>query len=272
MPRKKKVLLSEIDVGAWAGHYATRPYGHYKQEVYQLFIDVLSLLPAEARLLDIGAGPGHLAVEFFKRRPKSAFTFVLLDAGAELLKIAAERLRPRAKRVRTVNRSFNIKGWEKGLGRFDAIASNNALFHVRPRKFKSFYRTCFSLLKRDGILLNQQSFAFVGDKSPYGDDAFSQFMRDLPGRIMPQMSGLTESDTRRLEKEKSEALATHRKALAEAKAAGVSFRSNQTGYHFLTVEKHLEAMRDAGFAAGCLWRKREFAVVAGVKGRPLARP
>jgi len=64
---KKRKLLSSMDVGGGAEFYASRPYEHYKFEVYPLFTDILQTLPAGSRVLDIGAGPGHLQYEFFNR-------------------------------------------------------------------------------------------------------------------------------------------------------------------------------------------------------------
>ncbi len=270
MPKERIVLLSEMDVGGWAECYAKRPYGHYKEEVYPLFCDILASLRAQARILDIGAGPGHLSCEYFKAHPESEFRFVLLDASVKLLKIAEARMKTQGKEIEAVNRSFNALRWDRGLGKFDAIVSNNALFHVRPRKLGAFFRACFSLLKKKGVLLNQQSFAYEGTESPYGKDPFPRFMQDLPGAILPQLSEASESEKPRLKKEWREMVSKHKEAVAEAEAAGIVFAKDQTGYRFVTAEKHLDCMRKAGFACGCIWRKREFAVVLGVKGGPLA--
>ena len=263
---KKRVLLSEIDVGEWARHYASRPYGHFKGEIYPVFVGILSCLPDGARVLDVGAGPGHLAREFYKRNPDSGLQFVLLDASVELLKIAESRLPSR--RVATVHGSFNGPDWAHGLGDFDAVVSNNALFHVRPEKLDAFYESSYGLLRRDGLLLNQQSFAWDEGMSPYGEHPFARFIRGIPWLTMPKRPKLSEEEERRLEREDREARARHAKAIEEAKASGVEFAEDQTGYQFLTVERHLTAMRKAGFQATCVWRKREFAVVLGAKGAP----
>lgn len=268
MAGKKKVLLSTMDVGGWAEHYASRPYGHFKKEVYNLFIDILGCLPPKARVLDIGAGPGHLAFEFYKRNPKSGTNFTLLDTSAKLLEIAMRRIKEVKKQVKTFCRSYNSAAWARGLGKFDALVSNNSLFHVRPRKLGAFYRSCFSRLKHDGILLNQQSFAYHGTDAPHADGPFENFMRSLPETIMPPHPCLTKAEKRKLETEKRAAARKSDTAIIKAKESGVRFAQKQTGYNFLTVGRHLENMRHAGFEAGCIWRKREFAVVLGVKGNP----
>lgn len=263
----KKLITSSMDVGNLAQHYAARPYDHYRKEVYQLFVDILGCLGSESRILDIGAGPGHLAREYFRRFRRGQSRFVLLDVSRELLAIAEQRLRSRGDRVRTVLRSYNKDHWDRGLGKFDAVVSNNSLFHVWPERLEGFYATCFGRLKKNGILLNQQAFAYEAGRSPYTDDPFAVFMRSLPENILPPLPHLSAADKRRLRREQDEAQRKHRQALEQAKRSGVAL-PEERGYQFLTVERHLECMRAAGFAAGCIWRKREFAVLLGVKGRP----
>jgi SAM-dependent methyltransferase len=263
MPADESVL-SELDFGGWAEHYATRPgYGHFKEEVYPLFVQVLARLPSGARVLDLGAGPGHLAGEFYRAHPGSRLQFVLLDSSREMLRIAIERLPGRP--VSTLVRSFNIDGWEQDLEPVHAIVSNNAIFCVRPERLDEFYRTCFGRLRGGGCLLNQQSFGFQDGESPYGAAPFPRLTRDWLPALFPERADLSPEEPQRLKREKQAAKEKHQQALAEAQARGIRIAPNQSAYHFLSVETHLAAMRRAGFAAGCMWRKREFAVVCGVK-------
>jgi SAM-dependent methyltransferase len=267
----RKKLLSTMDVGEWAEFYAALPYGHYKRETYALFTDVLACLRRPLRVLDLGAGPGHLAAEFARSHPKARARFVLLDSSERMLEIAERRLSACGVSFRTVHRSFNMAGWDGGLGAFDAIVSNNALFHVRPRRLAGFYRDSYALLRADGVLLNQQSFAYEGRVSPYGADPFAEFVRELPEHILPGAPVLSDSERARAEREKRDAKAAHEEAINRAQAAGTEFVSGQTSYQFLTAEKHLDLMRRAGFQAGSIWRKRDFAVLLGTRGRPRLR-
>lgn len=263
-PMEEQPLLSELDLSDLAAHYATRPrYDHFREEVYPLFIEVLSGLAAGSRVLDIGAGPGNLALEFYRKRPRRKVSFVLLDASRKMLKIAAQRLARRP--VTTLLRSFNLDGWHEGVGQVDAIVSNNAIFHVRPERLERFYAACHSLLRARGILLNQQSFGYSAGESPYGNAPFPRLMRELLRPLMPDRPRLSRAEEARLADEKKAAHARHRRALEKARSAGAKTPDDQSAYQFLSVERHLRAMRAAGFAAGCIWRKREFAVVCGVR-------
>ena len=77
----------DVDGGAAAESYAGMPYGHYKSEVYPLFGAILDAFGDDVRVLDIGAGPGHLAVEFYKQRRRSRTRFALLDVGKAISSI-----------------------------------------------------------------------------------------------------------------------------------------------------------------------------------------
>jgi hypothetical protein len=87
---------------------------------------------------------------------------------------------------------------------------------------------------------------------------------------MPKIPGLSKRELRELERKKSKAKEKHQKALEEAKARGEYQENPTAAYQWLTAERHLEALRKAGFAAGEIWRKREFAVLMGVKGSPFS--
>ena len=267
MPDASKTISSSVDVGEWARHYATRPYGHYKQEVYQLFIGILAALRGHPRVLDIGAGPGHLCREYFRRHRQSNAQFCLLDSSEDLLEIARARLKSRAEQVRTFLRNVNSNKWEKGVGKLDAIVSNNALFCVWPERLEPFYEICFSRLKKNGIMLNQQCFVYESTQSPYGSGPVAGFMRSLPEAILPKIPNQTAADKQRLSREKQAAQKRQQDALAALKRSGATM-PQERGYTFLTSDVHLQYMRAAGFACSCIWRKREFAVILGVKGQP----
>ena len=265
--RNDSIPPSRVDFGGWAGHYASRPYANFKFEVYPVFVDILASLPDGVRVLDIGAGPGHLAVEFFKAHPKSKTHFTLIDSSLKLLEIAASRLSSQGPHIRTRHRSINLADWDAGLGAFDAIVSNNVPFPVKLRARRTFYQRCFARLKKNGIFLFQEPCAYSGTSNPYGGDRLTDFLSALPCDILPGSPPMSEEESRRLETEKQEAIARQNEAIAEAEADGVVFPP-ASGWKFVTVDAHLKSLQDAGFSAGCVWKKMASAVLLGVKGQP----
>jgi len=159
-----------------------------------------------------------------------------------------------------------MSSWNENLGKFNAIVSTNSLFHVLPDSLYEFYKTCFELILNDGFILNFQSFAWNNDINLYSSNKpFEKFMRGLPKSILPQLPSQTDEEKKQLTEKGKIIHEQTKKAIEDAKNAGVEFDENQTGYQFLTVEHHLESMKKAGFNSGCIWRKREFAVICGIK-------
>jgi len=268
--RNRNVGPSPVDFGGWAEHYVSRPYGNFKFEVYPLFVDILAAMPDGIRVLDIGAGPGHLAFEFFKAHPRSATQFVLLDSSVELLGIAESRLAPHAEKIRTRHGAFDQADWDAGLGKFDAIVSNNVPFPVESRALLKLYKTCFARLKKSGVFLFQEPCSYSGETNPYSGNPLSDFLAALPAHLLPSLPTMSAREKKKLHVEKREALARHKEAIAEARAAGVQFPA-RTDWRFVTVATHIRALEKAGFCAGCIWKKRGSAVLLGVKGRPRMR-
>ena len=259
------------DFGCWAQHYLTIPYDHYRAEVYELFVGLFKHLKSLSRVLDVGAGPGHLAYEYFNCFPMSGCRFVLLDASAEMLRAAKARFASRPGAVDVVCRTYNDEKWAEGLGKFDAIASNNSLFHLRPRNLRSFYRVCFGRLNTSGVLLNQQAFGYESRNSPRVRDVFSEIVQMLPDDILPQ-DAYSMSDEAKSKLKRTKIAAGKRRVVAMKKAIASGVRIAAADEHqYLTAEKHLKLMREAGFSAGCIWQKRDFAVLMGVKGKPFGR-
>ena len=268
--KNHSIRRSRVDYGGWAEHYASRPYANFKFEVYPLFVDILACLPDRSRVLDIGAGPGHLAFEFLKAHPKSTAYFTLLDSCTKLLEIAASRLTAHESQVRTRHRSFRAEDWDVGLGKFDALVSNNVPFPVRPEELLTFYRKCLARLKKNGVFLFQEPCAYSDGCHPYGGDPLSDFMAALPTSILPSSPPMSRREQKKLEAEKREAIARQQEAIVKAEAAGVVFPKEE-GWQFVTVEEHLRCLREAGFSPGCIWKKRGAAVFLGVKGKPKLR-
>ncbi|MGD2174766.1 MAG: class I SAM-dependent methyltransferase [Candidatus Brocadiaceae bacterium] len=257
----------DVDGGSAARSYARSPYTHYREEIYPLIGQILDGLGDGIRVLDVGAGPGHCAAEFYRRRPDSRTRFVLLDVGEAMLDIAREQLGALRVPCAFHVRDFNDPDWHAGLGQFDAIVSNNALFHLLPDRVGAYYREAYRLLRADGVLLNHQSFG-------HEDPAFGAAVEHFP-QALAWWRGW--SDEERLRAEEARRESDELLAAAEArreKAPGGAQKGEESegapayaSLH-LPVTEHIQHMRRAGFSAGCIWRKMESAVLAGIKGRP----
>jgi SAM-dependent methyltransferase len=264
--------LSTIDAGGgYAEHYTSMPYGHHKYEVYSLFGEIIAALAlGSPRILDVGAGPAHLALEYHRARPQAQATWTALDASSDLLAIASERFAATPRRMTTTHRSFTDPHWSDGLGPFDVVVSNNALMFLPPEAIGGFYRSAHALCADDAILLNQQTFTWNDGESPYGEGRVPEFMRSLPFDILRAIPAtVSDEERRRLKTAQRDAVKRNQAEVDAARARGIAI--DASSYHFVTVDRHLSAMRDAGFDAACIWRKREFAIVLGIKGQPPMR-
>jgi SAM-dependent methyltransferase len=261
----------DVDGGEAARAYAEAPYGHHTEEVYSLFGRILDGMGDGIRVLDIGAGPGHFAVEFYRSRPGSSVRFVLLDVGKALLDIARERLRELGVEAEFLVRDINHAGWHKDLNGFQAIVSNNVLFHVTPNRLQEFYAILHRLLGQDGVLLNHQTFGPEDERSRSAKEGMPEILGTGEGwpeekRRRSAAAGERAKDAM------AAAESTRRELLARLRAQGNSILPDTPAYAGLGVSatRHVEHMRAAGFAAEPVWRKMDSAVVMGIKGRPFA--
>jgi hypothetical protein len=79
---------------------------------------------------------------------------------------------------------------------------------------------------------------------------------------------VTTADLERLKIRKIAAGKRRLTEMEKARASGVEI-AEADEHQYLTAERHLECIRKAGFIAGSIWQKRDFAVLMGVKGEPL---
>ncbi len=192
-----------------------------------------------------------------------------MDEGRAMLDIAARRIRELGFEIECFQRSYNSPGWEEGMGTFDAVVSNNSIFHVRPELLSGFYAILHGILNENGLLLNQQSFAY---EHPDFKDALAGFPDALsPRRLLSEEDiekaarlGVRQGHLNAAAEEKRE------KEVERLRAEGHEVEEEEPAYAnlHLPATGHVACMRDAGFAAGCIWRKMEFGVLVGIKGRP----
>ena len=179
------------------------------------------------RVLDLGAGTGALAEAVLRRC--EGCTIELIDADSEMLDQARARLAPFAARVRYSERRF-----QGPLPPCDAAVASLALHHVATLAEKRrIFAAIYAALRPGGVFVNADA-------------------------TMP-----ADPRARRAE---YETWAAHLVSCGiEEERAWRHFEEWSGEDTYLPVEDELAALKEAGFAADCLWRVVPITVVKAVK-------
>ena len=179
------------------------------------------------KVIDLGAGTGALAQAILQRCKEA--TVEHLDADAEMLAQARERLAPFAARVH-----YTVRAFQGPLPDCDAVAASLALHHVPTLAEK---RTIFSAihaaLHPGGVFVNADA-------------------------TMPADPSVRQAEY--------ETWAAHLVScgIAEERAWG-HFEEWADEDTYFPVEDELAALTDAGFDAACLWRVVPVTVIKAAK-------
>lgn len=132
-----------------------RPY--YREELFDDLFDYAGISPKEARILEVGPGPGR-ATEPLARRGAEV---VGVELGENLARIARQKL-ARYPRVRIVTANFET--WEPD-GLFDIVFAATAWHWIDPTRR---YALAARALKPGGVLaFCQGTHAFPPDVDPF---------------------------------------------------------------------------------------------------------
>ena len=105
-------------------------------------------------VLDLGCGPGSLAVRLLGRMP--AAMVVAIDADPLLLALGRAAYRDRAG-LRFADRDLRVPGWPDGLGLdrpADAAVSTTALHWLAAPALRAMYAELATVLRSGGLLLD----------------------------------------------------------------------------------------------------------------------
>jgi SAM-dependent methyltransferase len=106
-------------------------------------------------VLELGSGPGILAEWILCNCIVSAYT--LLDFSAAMHALSRERLKPFRDRTHSLQRDFRSEDWLRGLGKFDAIVTMQAVHEMRHKEHVP------GLLAQIPSLLNDTGYLFYCD-------------------------------------------------------------------------------------------------------------
>lgn len=131
-----------------------RVFDHFASDYVDKFMDVslysngldrcISTLPINARILDIGCGPGNISKYISDKFPSSSITGI--DISAEMIKIA-QRMIPSGNFIHG-----NVTQLADLEGDFDLIICGFILPYLEPQEVEQLIRQTSVKLKQGGIL------------------------------------------------------------------------------------------------------------------------
>ena len=134
---------------------------------YRTAVEVVGLrAPRERchRILDLGAGTGLLSALVADAVPDSTVT--LVDASADMLALAPERLGPAWSRCEAVIADFTR---EPPAGPFDAVVSALAIHHLSDAQKRALFAHIHEVLVPGGVFVNAEQ---VAGPTPRLDDDY----------------------------------------------------------------------------------------------------
>jgi len=210
-------------------------------------------------VLDLGCGPGSLAVRLLDRLPRATVIGIDADPVSLTLGQAAYSGRPG---LRFLDLDLRVPGWSGRLGLdrlADAAVSTTALHWLREPDLRAMYAELAAVLRPGGLLLNGDHFNLDPKESPTLarlDLALRQRedLRRFPGGHSESWHAWWE--------------AVDADPLLAPRAAERRRRHVDAGHHGTESSQlatHIEALRVAGFAEiGTLWQRGDNRLLCGV--------
>jgi SAM-dependent methyltransferase len=218
-------------------------------------------VPPGPLVLDLGCGPGSLAVRLLDRIP--AATVIAIDADPLLLALGRAAYGDRAG-LRFADLDLRAPGWAAALGldrAADAAVSTTALHWLRAPALRAMYAELATVLRPGGLLLNGDHL--TQDKA-----------------VAPALARLDQALTERIAQR---ALAQGRPedwkgwwqaATADPVLAGPAaererrrLSEDHHGSESLALAQHVAALGAAGFTeVGTIWQHGENRILAAVRG------
>ena len=218
-----------------------------RQSKFEAILTVLgAYLPKRFTAMDLGSGPGSLAVRVLDRFPGARV--VAVDFDPVLLKIGREVSNAIGKRISWVDADIGSARWAEQLprNRFDAVVSSTALHWLDRARLGRLYRDLAKVMRRGGIFLN-------GDVLPPGED--KKTLGDITEKIRYERYGTLQVEFEPWQR-------WWKKVEREQKSLGPVFRERrarfahtQASEGMLPLEDHVQLLRAAGFSeVDSLWQ------------------
>ena len=212
-------------------------------------------------VVDLGSGPGSLAVRLLGRIP--AATVVAIDADPLLLALGRAAYGDRAG-LRFADRDLRIPGWPAGLGLdrpADAAVSTTALHWLPAPALRAMYSELAPVLRPGGLLLDGDHLTDDETLTP----ALARLNRALTERWAERAdAGGSQEDWK----------GWWQAATADPMLAGPAAEREQRrlsedhhGSESVRLAEHVRALGAAGFTEiGTIWQHGENRILAAVRG------
>jgi SAM-dependent methyltransferase len=283
--------LTEAAAQAWTDRWDRQQEGFMpdREERFTALIDAVAEAAGrpDPLVLDLGCGPGSLAVRLLDRIP--AATVIAIDADPVLLALGRAAYAGRGG-LRFVDRDLGTPGWTAGLGAdagldpetgpgasdaelgagagrgglgrlVDAAVSTTALHWLSEERLRGMYAELAGVLRPGGVLLNGDHLEEDETVAPVlarlGDALVKREQERRPPSQQPESwPGWWEA-----------VLADPALAGAAAERASRWGGADHHGSEARWLRVHVAALRDAGFAeTGTLWQRGASRVLCGVAG------
>jgi SAM-dependent methyltransferase len=203
-------------------------------------------------VLDIGCGPGSLAVRLLGRLPAAAVIGVDADPVTLALGQAAHADRPG---LRLVDTDLRVPGWSARLGLppgrlADAAVSTTALHWLPERELRALYAELATVLRPGALLLNGDHFGVDPKQCP----ALARLEQELRHRedLRRFPGGHTESWHGWWEAVAADPVLAPYLAERDRRHVEATHHDSES----LQLATHVDALRAAGFAeVGTLWQR-----------------
>ena len=115
----------------WESLAMQRPF---RMDFFEAFTNELQQLnKASLHVLELGSGPGFLAHHLLS--DVAGLTITLLDFSPAMHELARKRVGKKVGHVKFIERSFKETSWSEGLGKFDAVITNQAVHELQHKRY-----------------------------------------------------------------------------------------------------------------------------------------
>jgi trans-aconitate methyltransferase len=281
--------LSTTTAARWVERWERQQqrYAIDREERFTVVADVVEHVTAERPrplVVDLGCGPGSLAVRLARRLPRARIVAVDMDPVLLELARAHGGVPEAADAVRYVEAVIGAEGWTSALGLdgpLDAAVSTTALHYLPRHRLQRVYGQLAGILRPGGVLVNADHLVpedaadiavHVGRRRAGRQRAFAHEDWESWWAAAERDPELTELFAERRRR--------HGAVNAGADTAGAAGIGHADGRHGddrradgrgggnngLTLNRHAAMLRAAGFAqAGPVWQVGNSCVLVAVR-------